>query len=335
MSTSLLDMGAGSTFLFLPMTNPPTSDKAHSDTESVDEIEVRFRERIFNLCEPKNTPPLYHYTDAQGLIGIVENKEMWASHYRYLNDSSELHHGQKIFEEEVAKLIESKGHQEAEEFLRAMESLPNHFDQGSECYIFCFTEKPDLLNQWRDYGVAGGFSLGFEGQTLRRLLNSDLNGRLFKVHYDEPELRVIYRDMVLEFMLAWMNQLPSFSGRKKAFMDHYTNIISRMVSWTSMFFKHPAFKIEAEWRYCILAGDAWDGPPGANLEHFRSGRFGLTPYIKWPILEKTNKRIPFQDLYIGPTVDLQNAHHAVKLLLKRHGYSSIPVFLSTLPVRCR
>lgn len=317
------------------MINPPASDKAHSDTESVVQIEARFREKIFSLCEPDNIPPLYHYTDARGLLGIIENSEMWATHYRYLNDSSELHHGQKVFDEEVAKLIESKEHHGAEVFLRAMANLPNYFDHRSECYIFCFTEKPDLLNQWRDYGTIGGFSLGFEGNTLRELLNSNQNGRLFKVHYDEPELRSIYRDIILDFMREWINQLPAYSKQQEVLLNYHTEVISRMVSWTSMFFKHPAFKIEAEWRFCILAGDAWEGSLGASRECFRSGRFGLTPYLKWPILDKSNKRIPFKDLYVGATGDLENAQNALKLLLKRYDYKDIPVIPSNLPVRCR
>jgi hypothetical protein len=32
---------------------------------------------------------LYHYTDQKGLLGILENKEIWSTHLRYLNDTSE------------------------------------------------------------------------------------------------------------------------------------------------------------------------------------------------------------------------------------------------------
>src|SRR2546430_1425649 len=35
-------------------------------------------------------PPLmFHYTDRAGLIGIIQSKTVWATHIRYLNDSSE------------------------------------------------------------------------------------------------------------------------------------------------------------------------------------------------------------------------------------------------------
>lgn len=35
-------------------------------------------------------PKLYHYTDANGLKGIIENNELWATHYQYLNDFTEV-----------------------------------------------------------------------------------------------------------------------------------------------------------------------------------------------------------------------------------------------------
>ena len=33
---------------------------------------------------------VYHYTDTQAFAGIVENAALWATNFRYLNDSREL-----------------------------------------------------------------------------------------------------------------------------------------------------------------------------------------------------------------------------------------------------
>jgi hypothetical protein len=35
-------------------------------------------------------PRLYHYTNEQGLYGILENQCVWATHYKFLNDYSEI-----------------------------------------------------------------------------------------------------------------------------------------------------------------------------------------------------------------------------------------------------
>lgn len=35
-------------------------------------------------------PELFHYTNAKGLVGIIESQSIWATNYRYLNDSTEV-----------------------------------------------------------------------------------------------------------------------------------------------------------------------------------------------------------------------------------------------------
>ena len=37
--------------------------------------------------------PLYHYTTTAGLKGILGSKSIWATHYRYLNDTKEINYG--------------------------------------------------------------------------------------------------------------------------------------------------------------------------------------------------------------------------------------------------
>jgi len=35
-------------------------------------------------------PRLYHYTTLQGVLGIIQSQCLWATHYKFLNDSSEI-----------------------------------------------------------------------------------------------------------------------------------------------------------------------------------------------------------------------------------------------------
>jgi hypothetical protein len=44
----------------------------------------------------KITEPLYHYTDAGGLRGIVESQKIWFTSYLHLSDPSELIYGMDI-----------------------------------------------------------------------------------------------------------------------------------------------------------------------------------------------------------------------------------------------
>jgi hypothetical protein len=44
---------------------------------------------------------VYHYTTAEGLKGIIENRCIWATNVNFLNDISEYHHGVDIVREEI------------------------------------------------------------------------------------------------------------------------------------------------------------------------------------------------------------------------------------------
>jgi hypothetical protein len=40
---------------------------------------------------------LYHYTTQDGLLGILKDQSLWATHILYLNDSMEMRHTADIF----------------------------------------------------------------------------------------------------------------------------------------------------------------------------------------------------------------------------------------------
>src|SRR5271166_4732024 len=50
------------------------------------------------------TNPLYHYTDAAGLEGIVKNQQVWFTGYTHLNDPSELTYGMTIASELLSEI---------------------------------------------------------------------------------------------------------------------------------------------------------------------------------------------------------------------------------------
>lgn len=52
--------------------------------------QIFFKDILPNLLI--NSQSLYHYTTAEGLIGIIENNEFWATERRYMNDMNEETH---------------------------------------------------------------------------------------------------------------------------------------------------------------------------------------------------------------------------------------------------
>src|ERR1039458_2675682 len=54
------------------------------------------------LTAAKSVPPtglIYHYTTADGLKGIIEKNELWASSAYFLNDSAEITYGYGVLKE--------------------------------------------------------------------------------------------------------------------------------------------------------------------------------------------------------------------------------------------
>ncbi|MFA5351201.1 MAG: DUF2971 domain-containing protein [Candidatus Omnitrophota bacterium] len=145
---------------------------------------------------------LWHYTNADGLLGILESQSIWATDYRHLNDCLELKHAmsilrdrllsqvlliaQKIYEgsSEAKKYIDENGgiNRISEEETRDTIDMiwKALMDMGSlfsvPCILsFCSYEtaeghisKNGLLSQWRGYGIDGGYAIIFN---LTDLLN--------------------------------------------------------------------------------------------------------------------------------------------------------------------
>jgi hypothetical protein len=117
--------------------------------------------------EPPPITVLYHYTSAEGLRGIIENNELWATSAYYLNDSAEMFYGYNVLREVLDQWLKENTRTEDSITLGLARQLRSSFEDLFEkrllkpIYIACFCEKDNLLSQWRAYGQSGGYSIGF------------------------------------------------------------------------------------------------------------------------------------------------------------------------------
>lgn len=103
---------------------------------------------------------LYHYTSVNGLRGIIDSGNVWATHLGFLNDLSE---GRAALEDEAyrARLAET--------------------DRRSPLFIASFCrhqelhqQKNGLLSQWRGYaGEGGGYCVVFDEERLDGLVEAE------------------------------------------------------------------------------------------------------------------------------------------------------------------
>jgi hypothetical protein len=111
---------------------------------------------------------IFHYTTAAGLQGIVESNCLHASGAYFLNDYSELEYGRKIladvFDQWELDNPEAAQDLTAELVYDLRERITD--EKGREAlvhsvYLACFCQRDNVLSQWRTYGQAGGYSVGF------------------------------------------------------------------------------------------------------------------------------------------------------------------------------
>jgi hypothetical protein len=131
---------------------------------------------------------VYHYANTQAFKGVVENAEVWATDFRYLNDSRELVYTWATFVERLGQLSEepsehSQAYRAQLEALSLMDARDlMRFDDAM--FVACFSELSDAVSQWTRYGGADGrgFALGFDAERIQSLnvpqYNHAPNGKL-------------------------------------------------------------------------------------------------------------------------------------------------------------
>jgi hypothetical protein len=128
---------------------------------------------------------LYHYTTQEGLLGIIEKECIWATHLRYLNDTSEgaiVSHA--IWEElnsrvNADSLMQFLGIPPVKDKKRIQCDDEEILSQGNrilsevtsrDVYVTSLSKQGNLLSQWRAYsGKSGGYSIGFSLDYLKTI----------------------------------------------------------------------------------------------------------------------------------------------------------------------
>jgi hypothetical protein len=112
-------------------------------------------------------PVIYHYTTLDALLSIVQHSALWATHIRYMNDTSE----QNVLWDRLRKAAESRLENEhgpnrewLSEVLQATED-----PEQTEVFAVCFSKDGgNRLSQWRGYSQGRGVSIGFNIGSLQR-----------------------------------------------------------------------------------------------------------------------------------------------------------------------
>lgn len=147
---------------------------------------------------------IFHYTDLNGLMGIVTNNSIWLSNALYLNDRDEVILGKKILSEQIEKF--SIDNSELLPRENCEKILENFNGDNHSFYVSSFTPREDYLVQWITYAKEGkGVCIEFdtkESEFFRNFQSENLNAKLHRVVYSRDTI-----DQLLEVLLTSLSRI--------------------------------------------------------------------------------------------------------------------------------
>ena len=121
---------------------------------------------------------LAHYTNVQGLYGILDSGKIWLTNTRYLNDPHEIEYGKSLTFSILDNEWSFNQHDpDRAEFLCRVRKSLAHLDETElnfDVYVFSMAQCDDQLSQWRGYTPPYGLlkvNIPQQGRRQPRLSN--------------------------------------------------------------------------------------------------------------------------------------------------------------------
>lgn len=297
------------------------------------------------LC--KKGDKLYHYTTAEGVRGIVENREFLATKSDFLNDKLEFQYAVEVMERLTEKYIVN---QELRE--RFFSKLKMEIDRlgvitpicegDTDCeidemsfYVVAFSKLQNNALLWAEFTDFRGYCLEFDYEKIVE----GFQNRVFlhgTVIYDEEEqmngllesLLSCIRNLIEEGTTDLEGFFEEEANPSDESLDKLVTEMSVVCSVYAMFFKKSFFKGEQEYRFIF--------PPLLNKTGMDKPNFRLLDQIFLPYImvefEGEKEDIPLESVMVGAKNNSDIAVRGMRYFLKTQGID-IPVLLSDIPLR--
>ncbi len=303
----------------------------------LDKLQAEIREVCLEpSCVGPHTEPggtLYHYTDGQGLIGIIESGTVWATSLHCLNDPRETEYGLDMCRSHLQTL-----QKKPKKLQRLVTSAVDSTVRGTSILApytiqvaACFSQEGDLLSQWRAYADNGrGLALGFDSHALVDILCrqcEDANSGTTPNYIPRVSIYSLARqrkllNAVTKLVFQYREILNALGAEP---MEDVDDTLGVYLAWglasASMAFKAPGFAEEKEVRLTIanIMEIATAKTPLDVKARTRNGR--LLTYREINLRDERGL-LPLRRIVLGPAVDYGRAELSLRQYLQTHGYEN-------------
>lgn len=291
-----------------------------------------FSKDITKIILVNDTVPdcLYHYTTIQGFKGIIESGEIWATAAHCLfTDPTEITFVRKLALETLKE--REQDFEKKKELYNICKKIIEDWSNNKDSVFVCsFTEKKDLLSQWRAYCPKGGVSIGFSIPKISK------NNQSFSIKNDNHVDYYVHEDYLYKCIYAPQEQKQKINNLFNLLLSpKYANIskdIAHAPIWNALrffsySFKHLSFEEEQEWRLCVFHfGTEYE----TAKPEYRVKDSMLIPYLPFLTVDNEGNSI-IRSIKIGPSRDKETLKTNILSYLKDKGHKDVIVSITETP----
>jgi hypothetical protein len=280
---------------------------------------------VENKRSMENRPHvIYHFTDIEGMIGIYNERTLWATHASSLNDVTEILYGIDIAKKHVLARLNPLPNATSiphvslpakyNDILEAVYKFLGEPSKEYETFVISFCGNIDKSMHWLHYGRGGkGVALGFDPSVIEQ------GGfLLFPIEYDKSKFERFVDDVMtkVQEVLDKCHMVDNSDA-----IDSEGRIVSSFFKLNAIRFKDECFSGEEEWRLIRWMKASKDNSFRTN---FRALNNRVIPYIK------LNFRMPsLKEIVLGHSSSMNKDDEGLTMLVGE----GTDVRKSNVPVR--
>jgi Protein of unknown function (DUF2971) len=266
---------------------------------------------------------LIHYTSVEAFRAILSSGNLRMSHFRFLNDSTEVLHGRQIAEDMMAAEVEKRDRTSG--FFDFVRFAARENAESVQYFLSSFSVLHDDAELWRRYGDnACGVAIVFDTRRMGAEREEPYIYHIGRVTYTPAEQTELLASLftAAKTILAKYIVRHGYDVRDVAVQMLAAKLGSSLVHH-GVALKSEEWSVEQEWRtvFSLLAND--DAHRHARVQRRWDGR----PYVDIRIRStEPDEEMPIIKVVVG----VHGNEIAVRDVLNSCGYNNVPIVRSSV-----